>query len=48
MKEWFLVKSYPEILVNNQTDKIVFGKDHSVKKKLESGIPFVTAYHPKV
>ena len=48
MKEWFLAKVYPEIVVNNQIDKVVFGRDQSVKKNLESGIPFVTTYHPKV
>ena len=29
-------------------DKFVFAKEQSVKKNLESGIPFVTIYHPKV
>ena len=48
MKEWFLARSYPEIDVNNQIDKVVFDRDRSVKKYLESGIPFVTTYHPKV
>ena len=48
MKEWFLARGYPEIVVNNQIDKVVFGRDQSVKKNLESGIPFVTTYHPEV
>ena len=48
MKEWFLARGYPDIVVNNQIDKVVFGRDQSVKKNLESGIPFVTTYHPKV
>ena len=48
MKEWFLARGYPEIVANNQIDKVVFGRDQSVKKNLESGIPFVTTYHPKV
>ena len=48
MKEWFLARGYPEIVVNNQIDKVVFGRDQSVKKNLESDIPFVTTYHPKV
>ena len=47
MKEWFLARGYPEIVVNNQIDKVVFGKDQSVKKNLGSVIPFVTTYHPK-
>ena len=28
-KEWFLARGYPEIVVNNQLDKVVFGKWHS-------------------
>ena len=48
MKEWLLARGYPEIVVNNQIDKIVFGRDQSVIKNLTSGIPFVTTYHPKV
>ena len=34
MKEWFLAIGYPEIVVNNQLDKVVFGRDQSVKKNL--------------
>ena len=49
MKEWCLARGYPEIAVNNQIDKVVFGRDQSVKKNWEIGIPFVTTtYHPKV
>ena len=42
MKEWLLARGYPEIVANNQIDKVVFGRDQSVKKNLESGIIFVT------
>ena len=48
IKEWFLARGYPKIVVNNQIDKVVFGRHQSVKKNLESGIPFATTYHPKV
>ena len=48
MEEWFLAKGYSEIVVNNQINKVVFGREQSVKKNLESGIPFITTYHPKV
>ena len=48
IKEYFLARGYPEIVVNNEIDKVVFGRDQSVKKNLESGIPFATTYHPKV
>ena len=34
--------------MNSQIDKFDFGRDQSVKKNLESCIPFVTTYHPKV
>ena len=48
MKEWSLARGYPKIVVNNQIDKIVSGRDQSVNKNLESGISFVTICHPKV
>ena len=48
MKEWFLTRGYPEIVVSNEIDKVIFGRDQSIKKNLESGVPFVTTYHPKV
>ena len=41
MKEWSLATGYPEIVVNNQIDKVRFGRDQSVKKNLENDI-FVT------
>ena len=48
MKEWLLARGYPEIVINDQIDKVAFRRDLSVKKNLESGIPFVTTYRPKV
>ena len=48
MKEWLLARGYSEIVVNNEVDKVVFGRDQSVKKNLESGISFITTYLPKV
>ena len=48
MEEWLLARGYSEIVANNQIDKVVFGRDQSVKKNLESDIPFITTYHPKV
>ena len=47
MKEWFFARGYPEIVVNNQIEK-VFGKDWPGNKYSESGIPFVTTHHPKI
>ena len=48
MKKWFLARGYPETVVNNQINKVVLGRDQSVKKNLESGIPFLTTCHPIV
>ena len=43
-----LARVYPKTVVSNQIHEVVFSSDHSVKKNLKSGIPFVTTYHPKV
>ena len=48
MEEWLLARGYSKIVVNNQIDKVVCGRDQSVKRNLESGIPFITTCHPKV
>ena len=48
MKECFLARGYPEIVVNTQIDKVVFGRDQSVEKNLTSGVPFVTTYYSNV
>ena len=48
MEEWFLARGYSKIVVNNRIDKVVFGRDQSVKKNLESGIPFITTYLPQL
>ena len=46
MNKRFLARGYHKTVVNNQIGKVVFGRDQSVKKNLESGIPFFTTYHP--
>ena len=46
MKECFLGRGYPGTVVINQIDKVVFGRDQSVKINLASGIPFVTTLLP--
>ena len=33
IKEWFLARDYPEIVVNNQIDKVVFGRETSLLRK---------------
>ena len=48
MRQWFLARGYPKIVVNNQIDEVVFGRDQSVKKNLESDVPFLTTYYPRV
>ena len=48
MNKLFFTRGYPGTVINNQIDKVIFTRDQSVKKNLESGIPFVTTYHPKV
>ena len=48
MEERFLARDYSKIVVNNRIDKVVFGRDQSVKKNLESSIPFITTYLPKL
>ena len=48
MKELLLAKGYPKTVVNNQINKVVFGRHQSVKKNLESSIPFVNIYHLKI
>ena len=48
MEEWLLARGYSEIVVNDQIDKVVFGRDQSVKKILESGISFIITYYTKV
>ena len=47
MKERFLARGFPETVVNDQIDKVVFGVNPPVKKSSESGIPFVATHHPK-
>ena len=32
MEEWFLARDYPESVVNDQVDKVVFGKNPPVRK----------------
>ena len=34
MKEWFLAAGYRKIVVNNQIDKIVFGRETSLLRKI--------------
>ena len=48
MKEWFLARDYPKNVVNEQINKIDFGKSQPSRKNSENGIDFVMSFHPKV
>ena len=48
MKEWLLARDYPKNMVNEQINKVVFGKDQPSRKNPENGVPFAVTYHPKV
>ena len=45
---WFLARDYPEKVVSEQTDNIVFGKRPFRKDTFEQSVPFVATYHPKL
>ena len=48
MKEWFLACVYQENVVNEKSNKVVFGKSKPSRKNSENDILFVVTYHPKV
>ena len=48
MKKWFLARDYPKNVINEQINKVVFGKNQHSRKNSENGVPFVVTYHPKV
>ena len=48
MKEWFLTRDYQENVINDQSNRIAFGKSQPSRKNSENGIPLVVTYHPKV
>ena len=48
MKVWFLARDYVENVVNEQINKVAFGKSQTSRKNSENGILFVVTCHPKV
>ena len=46
MKEWFIKKGYPEIIIEKEMRKVRFSKQGHISKKVEKGVPFVVTYHP--
>ena len=47
LKDWSLTRDYPQKVVNEQIDKVDFGKQPLRKDNSEQGVPFVATYHPK-
>ena len=47
MKE-LLARDCPESMVDDQINKVVFGKNHLGKKNSENAIPLAVACHPKL
>ena len=43
-----MARGYPEKVVNDQIDKVVFSKNPPFKKSPENGITFLATYHSKV
>ena len=48
LKDWFSARDYPQTVVSEQIDKVVFGKQPTRKGTFEQGVPFVTTYHAKL
>ena len=48
LKGWLLARDYPQKVVSEQTDKVVFGEQPSRKDTSEQDVPFVATYHPKL
>ena len=48
LKDWFLAREYPQKVVKEQIDRVVFGKQTTYEDTSEQGVPFVATYHPKL
>ena len=48
MNDPFLARDYPQKVVSEQIDQIVFGKQPTHKNTSEQVVPFVATYHPKL
>ena len=46
MKEWFLARDYPKNVVNEQINKVVFGKSQPSRKNSENSVSFVVTPSP--
>ena len=47
LKDSFLARDYPQKVVSEQINKVVFGKQPTCKDTSQQGAPFVATYHPK-
>ena len=47
LKDWSLARDYPQKVVNEQIDKVVFGKQPARKDTSEQRVPFIATYHLK-
>ena len=50
MKSWFLVRGYPEDLIESEMKKVKFASKNRNAKRGKSlkAVPFVMTYHPKL
>ena len=48
LKDWFLARDYPQKVVSEQIEKVIFGKQPFRKDTSEQGVPFIVTYHPKL
>ena len=48
LKDWILAKDYPQKVVNEQINKVVFGKQPTRECTSEESVPFVATYHPQL
>ena len=46
LKDCFLARDYPQKVISEQIEKVVFGKQPFRKDTSEQGVPFVATYHP--
>ena len=47
LKDWLLARDYPQKVVSEQIDKVVFGKQPTRKDTSEQGVSLVLTCHPK-
>ena len=47
LKDWLLTRDYPQKVVSEQIDKVVFGKQPTRKDTSEQGVSLVPTCHPK-